>query len=188
LTLLAVAVAGCGGPTADFRRYETFAHKVAATVDIKFTRQQRQDIDETLEALFGTPDEPVFPAIEGIESGKIVSPSRLKLAAGAVGSDKQGNPRGLYREHCAHCHGISGDGAGPTAAFLNPYPQRVDGCYCASARDARPWRRQSTVCRRPKKTAERWTNRAHGPGRTRRRGRPRENLPNAGDVNNTADL
>jgi mono/diheme cytochrome c family protein len=29
----------------------------------------------------------------------------------------------LFREHCAHCHGISGDGAGPTAAFLNPYPR-----------------------------------------------------------------
>jgi mono/diheme cytochrome c family protein len=122
LTALAV-IAGCGGPTADFRRYETFAHKVASDGDFEFTRQQRQDIDEALEALFGTPDEPVFPAIEGIEPGKIASPSRLKLAAGPVGSDEQGNPRGLYREHCAHCHGISGDGAGPTAAFLNPYPR-----------------------------------------------------------------
>jgi mono/diheme cytochrome c family protein len=34
-----------------------------------------------------------------------------------------GNVRGLYREHCAHCHGITGDGAGPTAGFLNPYPR-----------------------------------------------------------------
>ena len=50
-------------------------------------------------------------------------PGQLKLAAGPVGSDEQGNPRGLYREHCAHCHGITGDGAGPTAAFLNPYPR-----------------------------------------------------------------
>src|SRR5205807_5778428 len=33
------------------------------------------------------------------------------------------SPRGLYREHCAHCHGITGDGVGPTAAFLNPYPR-----------------------------------------------------------------
>jgi len=117
------ALAGCGGPRADFRRYETFAHKVATSVEVKFTPQQRQDIDETLAALFGSPDEPVFPAIEGIEPGKIASPSRLKLAAGPVGSDEQGNPRGLYREHCAHCHGISGDGVGPTAAFLNPYPR-----------------------------------------------------------------
>jgi len=118
-----VVVVGCGPPTADFRRYETFAHKVATSVEVKFTAQQRQDIDETLQALFGTSDEPVFPAVDGIEPGKIASVSRLKLAAGPVGSDEQGNPRGLYREHCAHCHGITGDGAGPTAAFLNPYPR-----------------------------------------------------------------
>jgi mono/diheme cytochrome c family protein len=29
----------------------------------------------------------------------------------------------LYRQHCVHCHGISGDGKGPTADFLNPYPR-----------------------------------------------------------------
>ena len=31
--------------------------------------------------------------------------------------------KGLYRKHCAHCHGTTGDGAGPTAAFLNPHPR-----------------------------------------------------------------
>ena len=119
------ALAGCGAPVAEFRRYETYAHKVAtaAGMDKGFTSAQRQDIDEAMQALFGVPDKPSLPAVEGIEMGKIASLSRLKLAAGPVGSDEQGNPRGLYREHCAHCHGISGDGAGPTAAFLNPYPR-----------------------------------------------------------------
>jgi len=124
LTALA-ALSGCGAPVADFRRYETYAHKVALSAGMEkgFTPTQRQDIDEAMQALFGTPDMPSLPAVEGIELGKIASLSRLKLAAGPVGSDEQGNPRGLYREHCAHCHGISGDGAGPTAAFLNPYPR-----------------------------------------------------------------
>lgn len=121
--LAAVVLAGCGGPSADFRRYETFAHKVESDNGIKFNRQQRQDIDETLQALFGTPDEPSLPALEGVEIGKTMNLARLKLAAGPVGSDEQGSPRGLYREHCAHCHGITGDGAGPTATFLNPYPR-----------------------------------------------------------------
>src|SRR5438874_9949429 len=121
LLVLLAAVAGCGAPAAEFRRYETYAHKVAASSG--FSAQQRQDIDETLQALFGTPDQPAFPAVEGIAPGKIVSLSHLKLAAGPVGSDEHGNPRGLYREHCAHCHGISGDGTGPTAVFLNPYPR-----------------------------------------------------------------
>lgn len=124
--LLAVALlAGCGAPQADFRRYETFAHKVATSVGMEkgFSQTQWQDIDDIMVALFGTPDDPQLPAVEGIETGKLMSLSRLKLAAGAVGSDERGNPRGLYREHCAHCHGITGDGAGPTAAFLNPYPR-----------------------------------------------------------------
>jgi mono/diheme cytochrome c family protein len=114
-------LAGCGAPNADFRRYETYAHKVASSVGVEFAESQRQDIDEALQALFGTPDEPSLPGVEGID--KVLNLTHLKLAAGRVGSDEQGNPRGLYREHCAHCHGISGDGVGPTAAFLNPYPR-----------------------------------------------------------------
>ncbi len=48
---------------------------------------------------------------------------RVQLAAGPVGSDQQGQSRGLYRQHCVACHGISGDGRGPTASFQNPYPR-----------------------------------------------------------------
>jgi mono/diheme cytochrome c family protein len=125
--LFSTTLAGCGGPSADFRRYETFARKMELSQDpdgnFNFTRQQRQDIDEILQALFGDADNPQLPAVEGVEIGKVMNLARLKLAAGSVGSDEQGQPRGLYREHCAHCHGISGDGAGPTAAFLNPYPR-----------------------------------------------------------------
>lgn len=29
----------------------------------------------------------------------------------------------LYRRHCLHCHGVTGDGAGPTADFLFPRPR-----------------------------------------------------------------
>lgn len=31
--------------------------------------------------------------------------------------------RVLYAEHCQHCHGVSGDGNGPTAPYLNPRPR-----------------------------------------------------------------
>ncbi|HEY1064769.1 MAG TPA: c-type cytochrome [Pirellulales bacterium] len=37
-----------------------------------------------------------------------------------IGTHKQA---GLYRQHCAHCHGTTGDGDGPTATLLNPYPR-----------------------------------------------------------------
>lgn len=33
------------------------------------------------------------------------------------------NARKLYAEHCQHCHGVSGDGNGPTARYLNPLPR-----------------------------------------------------------------
>lgn len=124
LALLAAALAaGCGAPPAPFRRYETIAFKIAKDADIKFAPAQRQSIDESLQGLFGTPDEPTLPALEGIDIAEVMDIRKLRMAAGPVGSDEAGNPRGLYREHCAHCHGITGDGLGPTASFLNPYPR-----------------------------------------------------------------
>jgi mono/diheme cytochrome c family protein len=47
------------------------------------------------------------------------SGTRLAVAAGEV--LHQG--RRLYAEHCQHCHGVSGDGNGPTARYLNPLPR-----------------------------------------------------------------
>ena len=117
------ALAGCGAPDAKFLRYEAFARKIEQQNSITFSREQRANIDEVLQALYGTPDEPRLPALGDAPIGDVLDLSLLRMAAGPVGSDEQGNVRGLYREHCAHCHGISGDGAGPTAAFLNPYPR-----------------------------------------------------------------
>ncbi len=70
-----------------------------------------------LVSAFGTPDDPFVVAEAGLDLKK------LRVAAGPATSDKAGNHRGLYRQHCAHCHGITGDGYGTTARFLNPYPR-----------------------------------------------------------------
>jgi len=78
---------------------------------------RQQQVATILEAMFGTPDSPVALPETGLDAAK------LQLAAGPVRSDIVGRKNGLYREHCGHCHGISGDGMGPTAAFLNPYPR-----------------------------------------------------------------
>jgi mono/diheme cytochrome c family protein len=84
-------------------------------------RQSLNDIATALVGLFGTPDEPYIPAETGLDLKKI------RRAAGPVHSNvseqRIGKQWGLYRQHCVHCHGITGDGAGPTAAFLNPYPR-----------------------------------------------------------------
>jgi mono/diheme cytochrome c family protein len=78
---------------------------------------QRDEIVDTLARLFGTPDEPKIP--RGVD----LQPELLQAAAGPMGRDAEGKRRGLYRQYCAACHGISGDGAGPIAALLNPYPR-----------------------------------------------------------------
>lgn len=125
LAVLAITVVGCGSPDAKFVRYGTYANLAAkaASYDQGFTEPQKRNVDNILAALYGTPDDPALPALANVDISKVVDLSKLKLAAGRVGSDATGRPRGLYREHCAHCHGITGDGNGPTASFLNPYPR-----------------------------------------------------------------
>jgi mono/diheme cytochrome c family protein len=89
----------------------------------QFTPEQKQDVADILEALFGTPDKPFLPKGGEAALDQLISITNLRMAAGAVGSDQFGRQHGLYRQHCAHCHGISGDGRGPTAPYLNPYPR-----------------------------------------------------------------
>ncbi len=57
-----------------------------------------------------------------IEPGLTVPPDagdRFAIAPGAVIM----HGRILYAEHCQHCHGVSGDGNGPTATYLSPRPR-----------------------------------------------------------------
>lgn len=100
--------------------------KIALADDESFDPKYKKEVGNILTALFGTPNEPKFPFLlgEDDDAHQFISLDNLKLAAGSVHRDPSGNAiSGLYRQHCAHCHGISGDGAGPTAATLNPYPR-----------------------------------------------------------------
>ena len=89
--------------------------------DVELSEMQKENISTILEGAFGTPDQPRIPG--GVGLGDFLSMSKLQQAAGPVERDEAHIPRGLYRQHCAHCHGVTGDGQGPTAAFLNPYPR-----------------------------------------------------------------
>src|SRR5690606_2369343 len=91
--------------------------------DANNLEKQVQNLKDIMAGLFGTPDDPHVPRLVEVDTREVLREELLRMAAGPVGRDEQGTPRGLYREHCAHCHGITGDGAGPTAAFLNPYPR-----------------------------------------------------------------
>ena len=89
----------------------------------EFTRERRYELATVLGGMFGTPDSPSVPKLGDVEVGKVLELHKLQFAAGPVGRDVLGRGRGVFREDCAHCHGVSGDGAGPTATFLNPYPR-----------------------------------------------------------------
>lgn len=84
-----------------------------------------QFLSNATTAAFGTPDEPyLFKEVQwNPDEKKGLDLRKIQLAAGPFGGSADGKQRGLFRQHCAHCHGVSGDGAGPTAAFLNPFPR-----------------------------------------------------------------
>lgn len=124
IAIAALVSSGCGKTQpASFRLNMVQATKTSAPEAglekpwAKWSQERQSQVATILLAMFGTPDEPVALAESGLDEAK------LRLAAGPVRSDIVGRKNGLYREHCVHCHGISGDGMGPTAAFLNPYPR-----------------------------------------------------------------
>lgn len=92
-----------------------------------------EDTESITNQWFGTPDQPQWPESSSANESSgandlpsldtFLSKGRLDRAAGPVFSDRQGIQHGLYREHCAVCHGVSGSGTGPAASFMNPYPR-----------------------------------------------------------------
>lgn len=123
LAVLAL-LAGCNSPEAQFVVNRLYVAKQAGSDGLP--EHQLEDISVALTAMFGTPDAP-FPAdsedAAKLELSGVIDPTDLTLAAGPVRTDEDGVAHGLYRQHCVHCHGVTGDGRGPTAEFLNPYPR-----------------------------------------------------------------
>ncbi len=94
-----------------------FRMNMVEAVSYETAPEYQQEIADVLAALFGTPDEPFALPATGLDQ------VMLNRSAGPAWSDEAGYNYGLYRKHCVHCHGITGDGRGPTAMFLNPYPR-----------------------------------------------------------------
>ncbi|MCA9126240.1 MAG: cytochrome c [Planctomycetales bacterium] len=122
-TALACCV-GCDVPIASFEPNVLYRKRMELSEDVKLDKAQ-EDIQAALDELFGTPDNPKWPEFlaDDEEFADLVALDRLQRAAGPVRSDEQGVHFGLFREHCVHCHGVTGNGRGPTSQFLNPYPR-----------------------------------------------------------------
>jgi mono/diheme cytochrome c family protein len=75
---------------------------------------QRQELDEFLRQTYGTPG---APTVGGDDETRALAASLglsdENLAAGSK----------LFRARCQECHGVAGDGRGPTAPWLTPHPR-----------------------------------------------------------------
>ncbi|MFO0843131.1 MAG: c-type cytochrome [Gemmataceae bacterium] len=52
-----------------------------------------------------------------------VDAETLSKGAGDVRRRTLAKGSELYRRHCLHCHGVAGDGRGPTGAWVDPHPR-----------------------------------------------------------------
>ncbi len=125
LLLLGSIVLGCSGCYSgqpDFRPNRVYEARLEREFREPFSSDRRDELRRILGELFGSPDRARVAHAAAV-APPVLDVDLLSAAAGPVGSDVRGRSRGLYREHCAHCHAVTGDGVGPMAYFLNPYPR-----------------------------------------------------------------
>ncbi len=86
---------------------------------------QKRELEDALDSLFGRPASPkvdVAKLTEGMDDDekqgveKTFQSLRLDDQTLAEGSK-------LYRRHCLQCHGVTGNGQGVTAPWVNPHPR-----------------------------------------------------------------
>jgi mono/diheme cytochrome c family protein len=82
----------------------------------RISDQGRKDLEAELEAMFGTPAKPIVNAKAAEIDEAAITDLKLDEKTLAMGSTR-------YRIHCLHCHGVPGDGRGPTARWINPHPR-----------------------------------------------------------------
>ncbi|MFC1759402.1 c-type cytochrome [Planctomycetota bacterium] len=113
---------GCGADAPTFSSNKIYTAKVERDTE-KLAPTAAQDVANVVGALFGTPDVPHMLTGGELAVEEVLDVDNLAIAAGPITMENFGQGKGLYRQHCVHCHGITGDGRGPTASFLNPYPR-----------------------------------------------------------------
>jgi mono/diheme cytochrome c family protein len=84
----------------------------------KMKEDQRAELEKSLARVFGTPAHPK------VEAGSAADDTLKQLSQG-LQLDEETLARGSahYRHQCLHCHGLTGDGRGPTAPWVNPHPR-----------------------------------------------------------------
>lgn len=112
-------IGGCAKPQpVEYEPNMVLAHAMELAIEYPMS-QALSEAQVALGELFGTPDEPKLPAFLDGDLKGLLNEDHLRKASGPVGEPE----RGLYRKHCASCHGDTGHGRGVNAAISNPYPR-----------------------------------------------------------------
>ncbi len=86
----------------------------------------RQQLDDNLIELFGTPRHPkvtVFKDVDNPDGTSSEKPDPDFNKFMKLDEDTLARGSELYRVHCLQCHGLSGNGRGTTATWVNPHPR-----------------------------------------------------------------
>ena len=125
ITFAAVAccVASCSRSTEHPVVFEpNLVHTMKYQIQSDISMEQASaDSTWVVDTMFGTPDQPKLPDVVAKDEdlSKIVTMDRLEHASGSP--EVQG--RGLFRLLCATCHGVTGNGRGPSGTSQIPYPR-----------------------------------------------------------------
>jgi mono/diheme cytochrome c family protein len=87
--------------------------------------EDKIDYAKNLKEMFGTP---ARPKVSGFEPAALKAVDESLTADSIRQAMKLDDPTlvdgsELYRRHCLHCHGLEGNGRGPTGPWLNPPPR-----------------------------------------------------------------
>jgi mono/diheme cytochrome c family protein len=86
----------------------------------------RAKLDGDLEKMFGTPAQPKVTYLKSDNSEAVAVTKELQeflKVGGQTYEQTLVEGSRLYRIQCLHCHGLPGDGRGPTAFWVNPHPR-----------------------------------------------------------------
>lgn len=123
LAFLTIFANGCSPEPTTYNENLLAEFRVERELNIN-VNSARGFIIATLERSFGKIDTPKLPDILSEDKYKdLIDMNAVVRSAGPVGRDAKRIEFGLYRKHCAVCHGVSGDGFGPSAMVLSPYPR-----------------------------------------------------------------
>ncbi len=86
---------------------------------------QRKMIEAALKTEFGTPRQPRVGKVKETDDALVQPLLLLKVRDADAKAPFQTLAQGskVYRYHCVHCHGLTGDGRGPTGPWVVPHPR-----------------------------------------------------------------